>query len=60
MPKYSHAFDFAFELVSYDEHGEDVTGAMLRQALLTRINSIPDSELTEACGLFDTYTIEQD
>jgi len=57
MPKYNHAFDFAAEVLSDDENGEDVTGAMLRQALITRAASLSDEELLEACGIFDTMEV---
>jgi len=60
MPKtkFNHAYDFAFELISNDESAEDVTPAMLRSALMERINRISDAELEEACGLFDTFKVE--
>jgi hypothetical protein len=57
MAKYNHAFDFAIEVLSDDENGEDVTGAMLRQALITRAASLSDEELLEACGIFDTMEV---
>jgi hypothetical protein len=59
MVKYNHAFDFAFEVISKDEFAEDVTPAMLRTALIERINQLSDEELEEACGLFDTYDMEE-
>lgn len=52
--RFSHAYDFAFELVSDREDAEDVTAVMLREALLQRATSISDEEILEACGLFDT------
>ncbi len=53
---YNHAFDIAFEVLSDDEGGEDVTGPMLRAAIEKRLNGIGDDELVEACGApFDTY-----
>ena len=56
MPKFNHAFDIAFSLISETEDAEDVTGAMLRAALLKRLEEMPDNELVEACGYpFDTY-----
>lgn len=55
MRKYNHAFDFAVQIVSNKEDGEDVTAAQLRAAIIKRANEIPDEEMLEACGLFDTY-----
>lgn len=55
MPRYNHAFDFAFEVISDREDGEDVTPAMLREALLKRVNNLSDQDLDEACGLYDTH-----
>tara|TARA_R110000737_G_scaffold163548_1_gene191147 strand:- start:251 stop:424 length:174 start_codon:yes stop_codon:yes gene_type:complete len=52
--KYSHAFDFAFELNSDREDASDVTAAMMRAALLNRIADMPVAEFVEACGKFDT------
>ena len=55
---WNHAYDFAFEVVSQKEDGEDVTAAMLRQACVERIKSISDREILEACGLFDSFEVE--
>jgi len=55
---FNHAYDFAFEVISQKEDGEDVTPAMLRQACIERIKSISDQEILEACGLFDTFQME--
>lgn len=59
MPRFNHAYDFAFEVISFDEYGEDVTPAMLRAALIERANRISDEEIIQACGLYDTYTITE-
>jgi len=59
MPRYSHAYDFAFELNSNHPDGDDVTPAMIREALLKRAISIDDAEIVEACNLFDTYEINE-
>lgn len=53
MPRYNHAFDFAFE-VKTDNDADNVTPAELRAALIARAQSISDSEIMEACGCFDT------
>jgi hypothetical protein len=54
---FNHAYDFAFEVISEKENGEDVTPVMLRQACLERITKISDKEIMEACGLFDTFEL---
>jgi len=59
MERYNHMFTVAFEVVSNQEDGEDVTGAMLRKAILKRLDSIGDEELEHACGApDDTYKEE--
>jgi hypothetical protein len=57
MTRYNHAFDIAFEVISYEEDGSDVTAEMLADALRDRIDSLFDNdEMIEACGCpFDTY-----
>jgi hypothetical protein len=58
MPRYNHMFDTAFSLESNTDDGSDVTPAMLRAALLKRIDTLDASgEWLEACGLCDTYEI---
>ena len=58
MARFNHAYDFAFEVVSDDFYAKDVTPAMLREGLLERINRLSDDELVGACGLFDTFKME--
>lgn len=58
MIKFNHAFDFAVEVISKKEDASDVTPAMLRAALIKRANELPDNELVEACGHFDTHQEE--
>lgn len=59
MPKYNHAFDIAFEVVSEKEDGSDVTADMMRAALEKRIASLDshgDLYWEEAVGApYDTY-----
>jgi hypothetical protein len=55
MPKFNHAYDFAFEVVSDRDDAEDVTAPMLRAALLERVNRLTDEELLEAASWFDSY-----
>ena len=54
-PKFNHAYDLGFEIISEEEQATDVTGAMLRSSLLTRIGSMNDNELLQACNCFDTH-----
>lgn len=57
---FSHAFDFAFELVSERQDVSDVTAEMLRAALIRRANTLSRDELLEACGCFDTAEVQDD
>lgn len=60
MPRYNHMFDIAFSLESDDCDAKDVTPAMLRAALLKRIDTLDASgEWLEARGLCDTYEVEE-
>ena len=53
--KYSHAVDIAFEVISNDEQGEDVTPDMLRAALKKRIENLNKTNTwLEAVDIFDT------
>lgn len=52
--KYSHAYDFAFEVVSSKEDASDVTANMIAEACIARMQRLPDDEILEACGLYDT------
>jgi hypothetical protein len=54
----SHAFDFAFELVSERQDASDVTAEMLRAALIRRAGTLSRNELLEACGCFDTAEVQ--
>ena len=58
MPKFNHAYDFAFEVISERDDAEDVTAPMLRAALLERVNRLTDEELLEAASWFDSYEEE--
>jgi len=53
--KYNHAVDIAFEVISNDEQGEDITPDMLRAALKKRIENIDkNNEWLHAINIFDT------
>lgn len=51
---FSHAFDFAFSILSERADASDVSPAVLRAALIRRAVALSDEELREACGRFDT------
>jgi hypothetical protein len=55
MPKFNHAYDFAFEVRSERDDAEDVTPAMIRAALLERVNRLTDEELIDAANWYDSY-----
>ena len=53
--KYNHACDLAFEVLSNNEHGEDLTPDMYRIALKKRIDELDRTDTwDEAIGIFDT------
>lgn len=59
--KYSHALALAFEASSEHETGEDLTAGELRAAIIRRLSSLDDEELSEAIGVpWDTHEIEPD
>jgi hypothetical protein len=55
MPKHNHAYDIAFEIISERDDAEDVTPAMIRAALLERVNRLTDAELIDAASCYDSY-----
>lgn len=58
--RFSHAYDFSFEIESEDFYAKDVTPDMLRAALMARAQTLTDDDLKQACGLFDTMQINGD
>lgn len=58
MPRFNHAYDFAFEVISDRDDAEDVTAPMLRAALLERISRLTDEEMLAAASWFDSYEEE--
>ena len=57
MTRFNHTYDFAFDVQSYDEYGEDVTPDMLIEAIRHRVSRIERedrTEMLEACGLIDS------
>lgn len=65
MPKYNHACTIAFEVLSDDPHGEDITTEMLREAIARRLKAIEtftantgQDEMLEAClPPYDTFEV---
>lgn len=65
MAKFNHMVSVAFSVVSDDEHGNDFTPGMLKEALLRRVadmdNSPQGSEWLEAIGApEDTFPEEEE
>jgi hypothetical protein len=58
MPKYSHGFDIAFEVISDQEDGDDVTPEMVTEAIKRRLKTNKDN-LLDICHVFDTVEIEE-
>jgi hypothetical protein len=61
MTQYHHAYDIAFAVESNDEDAKDVTPAMMKAALLKRIEDVFDNsgEWMEACDWWDTYEVPE-
>lgn len=58
MPRYNHACSIAFEVISDDPDGNDITPAMLKTALERRIQDVfvDSGEWAEAClPPYDTH-----
>jgi hypothetical protein len=54
--KYNHACDIAFEVISNNEHGKDLTPDMYRIALKKRIDELDRTNTwDEAISIFDTH-----
>lgn len=59
--KYSHACDLAFEVLSNDRHGRDLTPNMYRIALKKRIDELDRTNTwDEGIGLYDTFKTEDE
>lgn len=62
MP-YNHAFTVAFEVISDDEDGKDITPQQFADAIRKRVDSLlaNGSEMLEAVGApYDTYDTDED
>ena len=59
MTTYSHAFDFAFEITSECEDGEDITQEIVAAAIIKRVNALLKSgQLIKAVDIYDTMVEE--
>ena len=59
--KYNHACDIAFEVLSNDQQGRDITPTMYRIALKKRIDELDlYNTWTEAVGIYGTYDTQED
>ena len=60
MKTFSHAVDLAFEVISHDKNGDDITPNMYRAALEERMDELDrEGTWSEAIGYpFDTYEME--
>lgn len=61
MPRYNHALDIAFEVISEDEDGEDITPKDVVIGLLRRIaDCLENDEVMDAVDVYDTYEMEEE
>jgi hypothetical protein len=59
MPKFNHMVVVAFEVISNDFYGDDLTPAMLKEAMIKRIDSLDNSNgWSEAIDITDTFMEE--
>ena len=60
MKRYNHAHDIAFEVVTNDPIGANITAEEFRRAILLRLARLSDAELIEAIGgPFDAYEVDE-
>lgn len=59
MAKYSNLYDIAFEVISHTDDGADITGDMVRTAIVKKLGSLSDEEIMEHIGFCDCYEIEE-
>ncbi len=60
MPKYNHMLDMAFEVISEQEDGSDITPEQIHLAIKKRLASLAEFneyDIGGAIGLCDTYEI---
>lgn len=60
MPKYNHAFDIAFSVVSDNAEALDVDADTIRAAVRRLLDTYTDDEIMENVGApFNTYTYDE-
>jgi hypothetical protein len=62
MPRFNHMLDIAFEVISEDEDGSDITPEQVHVAILKRLVSLAEAneyDIGGAIGICDTYEIEE-
>lgn len=63
MPKYNHMLDIAFEVISEEDDGSDITPEQIHVAILKRLVSLAEAneyDLGGAIGICDTYEMSYD
>ena len=55
VTKFLHMYDIAFTVISDLEHGEDITGEMVRAAILRRLGRMTDDDIMESIGFCETF-----
>ena len=62
MTKYNHMLDIAFEVISEEDDGSDITPEQIHVAILKRLVSFAEAneyDIGGAIGICDTYEIEE-
>ena len=62
MTKYNHMLDIAFEVISEEDDGSDITPEQIHVAILKRLVSLAESneyDIGGAIGFCDTYEMEE-
>ena len=62
MTKYSHMLDIAFEVISEEDDGSDITPEQIHVAIAKRLVSLAEAneyDIGGAIGITDTYEIEE-
>jgi hypothetical protein len=63
MTKYNHMLDIAFEVISEQEDGSDITPEQIHLAIAKRLKSLAEAneyDLGGAIGICDTYEMSYD
>jgi len=63
MTKYNHMLDIAFEVISEEDDGSDITPEQIHVAILKRLVSLAESneyDIGGAIGICDTYEMKEE